>query len=115
MRLAALGVMLFAWVLDAAPVPRPKPRPRPPLAGDWLAVWGGSEWHTTLSDDGRYLASRRMGPLYVGRWRLAGDVLEIEERWVGAEGQGPLCRYSFTLLPGKTASKCGGLKLIKER
>lgn len=115
MRGVTLATLLFATAASAAPIPPPRQRPRPTLVGSWVASWGGAEWPTTFLRSGGYIAERPGGPLYLGQWKLRGNVLTIEEQHVSREGRGPLNSYRFTLLPGRLESRCGGLRLTRAR
>lgn len=107
--------LVVCLALGANPIPPPRTPRRPPIAGEWIALWNGqSDWITTLSDNGAYLADRPAGPRYEGRYTLKGDVLTIEEHHAGPTNDGTaphVYRYTFTLAPGKLDSVCGKFRL----
>jgi hypothetical protein len=69
-------MLLFTAPIFGAPLPKARPKPPIPqrlttdyLVGDWLMIWNGTRYPTTLERSGKYTC--RFGSItYVGSWGI---------------------------------------------
>lgn len=85
---AIAGLMLFAGMAGAAPVPRERPLSADELCGCWAYTWNGTPGEMWLSPCGAYLARHGSAdrPNYAGAWWVRDGRVVISEYVVCCDG-----------------------------